>query len=190
MTQGDTDAQLTKSKEQIIRKAEELAIEYEAVYKGCAQSTFMAITGALRWGGVDIVPEEIEDRLYPGLCQLAAGIAITGEGSGAVTASALAIGMALAVMHGIIGKDASTVGDACEIVRREILDKFYDTYNSQRCVDIQLKRFGKAWDFRKPEMSDEFLSITDGCAVKEGSGWAVAAIVDELEQYTQKLSLG
>lgn len=183
--------QLTKSREAIIRKAREIAIEHEAVYKGCAECTFMAIVDALRWGGADIVPEEIEDRMYPGLCQLAAGIAITGEGScGAVTASALAIGMAVATMRGIVGKDPSTTGDACEIVRREILDKFYERYNSLNCTDVQLQRFGKAWDFRNPEMSSEFLSITDGCAIMDTSELAVAAILDELEQYTRESSLG
>ncbi|MBA7465980.1 hypothetical protein ES707_01152 [subsurface metagenome] len=42
---------LKRTKEEIIKKAEELAVEYEAKYKGCGQCTFLAIIDALRWGG-------------------------------------------------------------------------------------------------------------------------------------------
>ncbi|HJX68854.1 MAG TPA: hypothetical protein VJ406_01365, partial [Dehalococcoidia bacterium] len=44
---------LTKTKDEIIKRANELAIEYETKYKGCGQCTFMAIVDAMRWGGVE-----------------------------------------------------------------------------------------------------------------------------------------
>ena len=174
-------AQLTRSTEELVRRAGELAVEYEAEFKGCTQTTFLAIADTLRWGGLEIISPDAVDELFPGISLLSAGIAITGEGScGAVTGATLAIGLALAKARGVQGRDMTTMGDSCAIVRREVLDKFYDTYNSQRCMDIQLKRFGKAWDFRIPEMSDEFLAITDGCAIKDTAQSVVAAIANEL----------
>ena len=43
---------LKRTKEEIIKKAEELGVEYESKYKGCGQCTFLAIVDALRWGGL------------------------------------------------------------------------------------------------------------------------------------------
>jgi len=51
---------LTKTKDEIIKKANELAIEYEAKYKGCGECTFMAVIDALRWGDLEIILDEFE----------------------------------------------------------------------------------------------------------------------------------
>ena len=48
--------ELKRAKEEIIKKAEELGVEYEAKYKGCGQCTFLAIVDALRWGGLGNYP--------------------------------------------------------------------------------------------------------------------------------------
>lgn len=57
---------LKKAKKEIVKKAEELAIEYEDKYKGCGQCTFLAIADALRWGGLEIIPKDMEERLFQG----------------------------------------------------------------------------------------------------------------------------
>lgn len=87
---------LKKSKKAIIKKAGELGTEYAEKYKGCGQCTYMAIIDSLRWGGYEILPREIEDRVFSGICVLTGGVGMTGEGScGAVASSAICIGMAL-----------------------------------------------------------------------------------------------
>jgi len=54
---------LRKTRNEIIKESHKLATEYEAKYKGCGQCTFMAVIDALRWGGLEIIPREVEDRL-------------------------------------------------------------------------------------------------------------------------------
>jgi len=91
---------LTKTKEEIIQKSNQLAVEYEAKYKGCGQCTFLAIVDALRWGGLEIIPKDIEDRLFSGLCLLTGGVGLSGEGTcGAVASGTLAIGLALGIQR-------------------------------------------------------------------------------------------
>ena len=89
-------AELKKTKEEIIKKANELGVEYEAKYKGCCQSTFYATVDALRWGGLEIIPKDMAEKLYPAISLLTAGVCMTGEGTcGAVAGSVMAIGFAL-----------------------------------------------------------------------------------------------
>ncbi|MCJ7654245.1 MAG: hypothetical protein MUO97_02900 [Dehalococcoidia bacterium] len=72
---------LTKTKDEIIKKSNELAIGYEARYKGCGQCTFLAVIDALRWGGLEINPKDVEDRLFSGVCVLTGGVGLTGDGT-------------------------------------------------------------------------------------------------------------
>jgi hypothetical protein len=88
--------ELKRTKEEIVKKAGGLGAEYESKYRGCAQCTFLAIVDALRWGGLEIIPQNTEESLFSGLALLSGGVGMTGDGScGAVTAGVLAIGMAL-----------------------------------------------------------------------------------------------
>lgn len=174
--------ELTKTREEIIAKAGVLAVAYEAKYRGCAQSTFLAIVDSLRWGGFEILPPEMEDKLYAGIGLLSAGVANTAEGTcGAITGSILAIGMAVGVMQGVTGRDENLVAYGRDAVTEAIIDKFYAKYGSQLCKDVQRKRYGKSWDLSRPDMSTEFLAMTEGCAIKETAVMAVAFILDELE---------
>ena len=172
---------LKRTKEEIIKKTEELAREYEAKYKGCAQCTFLIIVDALRWGGLEIIPEDMEERLFPGLTVLTGGVGATGDGScGAVTSSALAIGIALGIPRE--SQDVSTRRTGYTTVRKAILDKYYQKYNSLLCKDVQRKYFGKAWDLTVPEMSEEFLAQSGGCTIAETAKLAVECILDEFEK--------
>ena len=111
-----------RTKEEIIKKAEDLGTEYEAKYKGCGQCTFLAIIDALRWGGLEIIPEDMEDRLFSGVCVLTAGVSMTGDGTcGAVASSVLAIGLALGVSRE--GQDVSLLRTASATIRNTILEK-------------------------------------------------------------------
>ena len=120
---------LTKTKEEIIQKSNQLAVEYEAKYKGCGQCTFLAIVDALRWGGLEIIPKDVEDRLFSGLCLLTGGVGLSGEGTcGAVASGTLAIGLALGIQRETI--DENIFRQSCAIIRDALLDKYYRKYNS------------------------------------------------------------
>jgi len=180
---------LTKKKDEIIQKANELAIEYEAKYKGCGQCTFLAIIDALRWGGLEIIPTDMEDRLFPGVCVLTGGVGLSGDGTcGAVASGVLAIGLALGPQRDSI--DESLFRQSCAIVRDALLNKYYQEYNSSLCRDIQRKVFGKAWDLTRDEMSAEFLGISKGCVIMEGTMWATKIVLDEFEKGNVKGYLG
>ena len=172
---------LQRTKEEIIKKTEELAREYVAKYQGCAQCTFLAIIDALRWGGLEIIPEDMEERLFSGLTVLSGGVGMTGDGTcGAVTSSVLAISLALGIPRE--SQDASARRTGYATVRKAILDKYYQKYNSLLCKDVQRKYFGMAWDLTLPEMSEEFLAQSQGCTIAETAKLAVECILDEFEK--------
>ena len=57
---------LKRTKEEIIKKAGELGVEYEAKYKGCGQCTFLAIVDALRWGAWSLSRRTWRRGFFPG----------------------------------------------------------------------------------------------------------------------------
>jgi hypothetical protein len=180
---------LTKTKGEIIQKSNDLAIEYEAKYKGCGQCTFLAIVDALRWGGLEIIPKDMEDRFFSGVCVLTGGVGLTGDGTcAAVASSALAIGLALGIPRE--GQDVELLGAACATVRNTILDKYYQEYNSLLCKDVQRKFFGKAWDLTNKEMDQEFRGLTRGCTIMQTAKWTTEIILDEFEKGNVKGYVG
>lgn len=182
-------AKLTKTKDEIIKKAEELGIQYEAKYKGCGQCTFLAIVDALRWGGLEIIPRDMEDRLFSGICVLTGGVGMTGDGTcGAVASGTLAIGLALGIQPE--NQDKSLLRQSCAIVRNTLLDKYYREYNSLLCKDVQRRFFGKAWDLTRDDMSQDFLGITQGCTIMQTAMWATEIILDEFEKGNVKGYVG
>ena len=172
---------LTKTKDEIIRKANELAIEYEAKYKGCGQCTFLAIIDALRWGGLEIIPKGMEDRFFPGICVLTGGVGLSGDGTCAAVASgALALGLALGVQRETFNE--GSFRESCATVRNALLNKYYQRYNSILCKDVQRGFFGKAWDLTRDDTGAEFLGITEGCVIMETAMLATQIILDEFEK--------
>jgi hypothetical protein len=173
--------ELKRTKEEIIKKADELGVEYEARYKGCGECTFLAIIDALRWGGLEIIPKAVEDRLFSGVSLLTAGVCMTGEGTcGAVATSVMAIGLALGIPRDT--DDPEATHRAGVNIRDTLLAKYYQKYNSILCKDVQRKYFGKSWDLTSDEMTQEFLSITDGCTIRQTAAWATEIILDEFEK--------
>jgi hypothetical protein len=181
-----TVVKLTKKKDEIIRKSNELAVEYEARYKGCGQCTFLAIIDALRWGGLEIIPKDTEDRLFPGVCVLTGGVGLSGDGTCAAIASAtLVIGLALGIQRATF--DEAGFREHCATVRNALLAKYYGKYNSLLCKDIQRRFFGKAWDLTRADTGAEFLGITEGCIIMETAMLATEIILDEFEKGNVKV---
>jgi hypothetical protein len=180
---------LTKTKDENIKKSNELATQYAAKYRGCGQCTFMAVIDALRWGGLEIIPRDVEDRLFSGICLLTGGVGLSGDGScGAVSSGTLAIGLALGLRRE--STNESLFRQSCAIVRDALLDEYYHKYDSLLCKDIQRKFYGKAWDLTRDEMSAEFLGTTEGCVIMEGAMWATEVILDEFEKGNVKGYVG
>jgi hypothetical protein len=172
---------LTKKKDEIVQKANELAVEYEAKYKGCGQCTFLAIIDALRWGGLEIITTDMEDRFFSGVCVLTGGVGLSGDGTCAAVASgALAVGLALGIQRETF--DEAGFRENCATVRNSLLTKYYQKYNSLLCKDVQRKFFGKAWDLARADMGAEFLGITEGCVIMETAMLATEIILDEFEK--------
>lgn len=177
---------LIKSRAEIIRKAEELAVDYEQKYKGCAQTTFYAVVDALRWGGLEIIPQQLQDDMYNGICLLSAGCCFTGEGScGAVVGSTMASGFAYGLESDLSNP---VVGDKTGAqVRDTLLAHFYKEYGSILCKDVMRKYFGKAWNLTDPKMTAEFLSITDGCVIRHTANFIVDVLLDKYEKGELKI---
>ena len=174
-------AKLRKTKEEIIQKSNELATEYEAKYKGCGQCTFLAIIDALRWGGLEIIPRDMEDRLFSGICVLTGGVGLSGDGTCAAVASgALVIGLALGLQRETFNE--ALFRQNCATVRNALLSRVHERYNSVLCKDVQRKFFGKAWDLARDDMGTEFLGITKGCIIMETAMATTEIILDEFEK--------
>jgi hypothetical protein len=171
----------TKARESIINKAEELAREYEAKYKGCAQCTFLAVVDALRWGGVELVPADAEDKIYPAISVLSAGVCMTAEGTcGAITGGTMALGLALGKPRS--SADVAATRRAAATIRNTLIEKAYQDYRSILCKDIQRKYFGKAWNLADDKMAHEFLSISTGCVIMDIAKLVTGYILDEIEK--------
>jgi hypothetical protein len=176
---------LAKTEAAIILKAEELGKEYEKLHKGCAQCTFLAVIDALRWGGLELIPEEMEARLYPAISLLTAGVCMTGEGTcGAVASSIMALGLAMGEQKD--NSDIAAVRHAGEAGRDLILSKYFEEYHSILCKDIQRKYFGKAWDLIDDKMAHEFLDITNGCIIVDAAKLTVKRILEEYKKENVK----
>jgi hypothetical protein len=180
---------LTKTKDEIIRKANELAIQYEAKYRGCGQCTFLATIDALRWGGLEIIPKDMEDRLFSGICVLTGGVGLSGYGTCAAVASgALVLGLALGIQQETFNE--RSFRENCATVRNTLLNKYYQEYNSILCKDVQRRFFGKAWDLARDDMSIEFLGISRGCTIMQTAMWTTEIILDEFEKGNVKGYVG
>jgi hypothetical protein len=176
-----TMVKLTKSSGEIIGKSNELAIECEAKYKGCGQCTFLAIIDALRWGGLEIIPRDMEDRFFSGVCVLTGGVGLSGDGTcAAVASAALVIGLALGIQRKNF--DEASFRDNCATIRKALLTNYYQKYYSLLCKDIQRKFFGKSWDLTRADTGAEFLGITEGCVIMETTMLATKIILDEFEK--------
>jgi len=184
-----TMAGLTKTRREIIKKANELAIQYEAKFRGCGQCTFLATIDALRWGGLEIIPEDIEDRLFSGICVLTGGVGLSGYGTcAAVGSGAFVIGLALGIQQETFNE--RDFRENCATVRNTLLNKYYREYNSILCNDVQRKFFGRAWDLARDDMSIEFLGISRGCTIMQTAMWTTEIILDEFEKGNVKGYVG
>jgi len=177
---------LRRDREEIVRKANELAAEYIERYAGCGQCVFLAVLDALRWGGLEIIPEDMEGRFFSGVCVTTAGIAESGEGTcGAINSGVLIMGLALGPSKEF--PDIVALREACATIRDTLLRRCLQEYGSVLCKDVQRRFFGKAWDLTRDDMFEEFRSLTEGCIIRQAAQWTVESMLDEFEKGNLKL---
>ena len=182
-----------KRKERCMRKAHELGAEYVKTWWGCAQSTFCATIGALRSEGIELIPPEIEDQIFPGLVGLSGGCGNMNIGScGAITGASFAVSLAAGVTRADQLQDKDHRWIAFDAVAETIGKRFAETYGGLRCRDVTWARFGKQYDSWNPSAKDQFGQdelargcVTNPkdypCTIPRTAGWAVEAILELLE---------
>ncbi len=172
---------LKKPKKAIINKAGELAVKYEAQYKGCGQCTFLAIIDGLRWGGLEILPENVAEKFFSGAIGFTGGTSMVIDGTcGAINSSILTLGLALGPTRN--SQDEISLRAVCATIRASLLDKFYREYSSIFCRDILNKYFGKVWNLTDDKASNDFLQVSRGCAIIQTVTWTTEIILDELKK--------
>lgn len=182
-------------KEKVVKRAKELGAENELKYVGCAQSTFCAVVDALREVGVELVTPEVEEVFFTSCVGLSGGVGITGRGScGAVVGASLAVSLATGVGKKEQEKDPLSRQISYKNVREYIANKFLEKYGGLTCRDVQLTRFGKAWDLTRPECYEDFNKnrlekcrtpegkTTEECTIAVAAAWSVEAILEILER--------
>jgi hypothetical protein len=163
-------------KERAIQKARELAKKYEGLYIGCSESSFAAICDALREeAGIELFTPEEQDKIFTAMVGLQGGVGGSARGScGAVTGSSFCVSLASGIGRKEQLEDKFTLVVPCENVRNGVTEKF--------CF----KKFGKSFDFTRPEIIKEFLSNSRGnpmctsetCTIAKGAAWAVEKICE------------
>lgn len=172
---------LKKSDKEIINKAKELAIKYEAQYRSCGQCTFLAVIDAFRWGGLEIVSKDVEAKLFSGTSGFTGGTSMVIEGTcGAIISSMLAMGLAFGPDRS--NQDETRLRKFCASIQNTLLDRFNKEYGSMLCRDILNKYFGRVWNLVDDEASNNFLQISNGCAIKQAVRWTTEIILEELQK--------
>jgi hypothetical protein len=172
---------LKKSDKEIINRAEELAVKYEARYRTCGQCTFLAVIDAIRWGGREIIPPDMEERLFPAVSGFTGGTGLVIEGTcGAIISGMLAMGLAFGFERN--SQNEARLRGFCAKIQNSLIDKFHKEYGSILCRDILNKYFGRVWNLMDDEASNDFLQISQGCAIKQTVTWTTEKILEELRK--------
>jgi hypothetical protein len=195
---ADWGIELPKRKRAII-KARELGTSYQGTIIGCSHCAFIAAIDALKLEGVELVSEDIKDKLFTGLMGLTGGVGNSGIGTcGAVNGASFAVSLATNVTIEENAKDNSNRWLAFYDVKHYICDKFMEKWGAITCREIQIKLFGRAYDSRRPERSKQLFqaAMEKGCrnpyecTIATAAGWAVEAvweIVNKTEQEREHL---
>lgn len=160
-------------KEKLIERARKLGLEYIHEYRGCAQTTLLAVADTL---GMD-VPEE--------LFQAMIGLSGRTGGCGGICGATAAIGLRYGIDRENFVKDpemrgqvTSKINDTMKVVR----DRMSEKYGGYLCLDIQKTLYGRSYDFVVPEEMEAFSKepVYERCqhVTEDAAGWTVKAILD------------
>lgn len=166
------------SKEELMKKAYDLAFKYEAERGSCSQCVLSAIHETL---GI-IEPETIKAS-----DALAGGSSLSTKGTcGALVGGFMAIST-------IVGREYESFsrGEKKRRVFRYakmLYGKFYEEYGSPVCENVHKKLFGRTFNLMDKEEYQAFEDAgahVDKCPVVSGktASWTVEIIIDNLSKY-------
>ncbi len=167
-----------KSREEILKEAEEKGYEFEKNYHGCAQ----CVLGPL----MEIF--EMEDpQAFKAASGMGGGVGLSVQGScGALVGGVMALGLCF-------GRELSNIADPEGLrfisyrLANELHERFVQEYGSSICKEIHKKVLGKTYHLNVPEEWDAFLAAgghSDKCpgVVGKGARWGAELLLDELEK--------
>ncbi len=163
---------MTTKKEKLMKKAQELCLEYEPKYHGCAQATFAAIADTL-----GIYNEDV----FKALIGLTGGTGDMGRGTcGGLVGATAAIGLLYGANRNELTQEhVIKIGNLVA----EIGQKFLKEYGSITCWDIQKKVYGRSFNLRDPKELEEFLRRDDiwkcGMVCGKAAAWAIEKILEK-----------
>lgn len=161
--------------EKMIKKATELAYDYELKYFGCSQTTVAGLIEAFGIGGPDL--------LRASTC-LAGGVARRGHVCGALTGGLMLIGY-------LTGRDDLEMFPQYQRAMdygNMLYRKFQEEFGTVSCSEIQKLKFGRTFDLQDPQerevLHKRMAEIGDGCQSVTSAGARIAAeiIVEILKQ--------
>jgi len=161
------------SKEEILKKAYDLAFKYEAERGSCPQCVFSALMETLDVG---------DPKTVQATDGLAGGTALSAKG----TCGALVGGiMAISCIVGRSYKDFSKGERKRRVFQysQKLYDKFVDEYGSIICKDVHMKLFGRTFNLMDKNDYAEFERMgahVDKCPAVSGNvaKWAAEIILE------------
>jgi C_GCAxxG_C_C family probable redox protein len=171
---------MEKSRDIILEKAFESALNYERKCTGCAQTTIAGIFEAL---GIE------NDDVFRSASGLADGLGLTGDGScGALVGGAMVIGY----LFGRKKKDFSDMMKPMTsyMLTKRLHDRFVEKYGTCRCYDIQKSLMGRTFNLYDPselKQATEY-GMIDHCSKVVGTSARLATeiIIDEMDRQKDK----
>ena len=172
-----------KSKEELSKKAYDLAVKYEMEYRSECRQVLAAIQDTLNMRNDDLVKAAMA---------LSGGIAMTHEGTcGALTAGVMAI-------NSRYGRERQDFGKPINfkpyVLAKKLYDRFVEAYGSCICGNIQEKLYGRKYHFiskdgfvldrAEYEAFDKAGGHSEqGCAGIAGKAakWTVEILLEDLE---------
>ena len=165
-------------KQELLEQAAQTGLEYEQIYRGCAQCTIAAVQDTL---GLK------NDALFKAASGLAGGCGGTCDGvcgglSGGIMFMSSCFGRSRA------GFGTEVVEKLCSSrMAKDLYQKFVDTYGSAICKEIHGKIFGRTFDFWDAEDRQAFEDAgghAEKCpsVVANASRWTMELFLEELEQ--------
>jgi len=171
---------MKKSRDDVLEKAFDSALNYERECTGCAQTTIAGIFEAL---GIE------NDDVFRSASGLADGLGLTGDGScGALVGGAMVIGY----LFGRKKKDFSDMMKPMTsyIMSKRLHDRFVEKYGTCRCYDIQKSLMGRTFNLYDPselKKATEY-GMIDHCSKVVGTSARLATeiIIDEMDRQKDK----
>jgi hypothetical protein len=171
---------ICKSREEILREAEEKAFAYERDFHGCCQSVLAALQDVF---------DQRDDDVFRAASGLAGGIGLTSESCcGGLTAGVLFLGQLCGRERGPDGSFGDKENRRFKAYKysQYMTEKYFDEYDSCQCGEITRIKTGKTYVLAKPEQYKEFVDrgahshiCPDVAAM--AARWAAEIVLDNLK---------